>query len=104
MPTTSERHRLLEELRKGIRHYREKQSFNILMDLDPFDVKDLLAAADLEDKFNRLASERYFCRNRTYRCGNSWQIFQEDLVESSRRSRCWLNDFEFKLKYGMLRE
>ena len=103
MPTTSERHRLLEELRKGIRHYREKQSFNILMDLDPFDVKDLLAAADLEDKFNRLASERYFCRNRTYRCGNSWQIFQEDLVESS-RSGCWLNDFEFKLKYGMLRE
>ena len=46
MPTTSERHRLLEELRKGIRHYREKQSFNILMDLDPFDVKDLLAAAE----------------------------------------------------------
>jgi hypothetical protein len=38
----------------------------------------------------------------TFRCGNSWQIFKEDLLELS-KPQCWLNNFEFKLKYGMLR-
>jgi hypothetical protein len=102
MTRITPRQRRLAELQEDIRWFKEEQEFKLLCDDDPFDDLDLLLEADLKDRYNHLSSQRFIACKGTYCCGNSWQIFKEDLLESSNR-RCWLNDFEFKLKYGMLR-
>ena len=102
MTRLTPRQRRLAELKEDICWFKKEQEFKLLFDDDPFDDLDLLLEADLKDRHTHLSSQRFLARKGTYRCGNSWQIFKEDLLESSNR-RCWLNDFEFKLKYGMLR-
>jgi hypothetical protein len=102
MTRITPRQRCLAELQEDICWFKEEQEFKLLCDDDPFDDLDLLLEADLKDRYNHLCSQGFIAHKGTYCCGNSWQIFKEDLLESSNRW-CWLNDFEFKLKYGMLR-
>ena len=103
MPRLSLRKRRLAELKDDIHWFTEEQELNLLFDEDPSSVDDLLLIeADLKDRYNHLCAQRFLARQQTYRRGNSWQIFKEDLLESSNR-QCWLNESEFRLKYGMLR-
>ena len=103
MPSTSRRTLALAKLRKEIREFEEEQSFKLLFDEDPLDVVDLLLDDGLQQKYERLSSQRFHYRTQQYRNSDSWRIFKEDLMDSSSPD-CWLNDSEFRTKYGMCRE
>ena len=75
----------------------------LLFDEHPLDIYDLLFEDDLRQRYEELSSRRFVFRSAKYRNDNSWKIFKEDLIESSHPD-CWLNDAEFRMKYGMARE
>ena len=88
MPVLSARKLLLESLQKEIRWFQKEQEFKLLIGEDPLNDEDLLFEADVTERFNNLSSQRFHQRTRFYRRGNAWEIFKEDLIESS-SSQCW---------------
>jgi hypothetical protein len=102
MPRLSVRQCSLAALEDDFRWLQDDREMKLLGDDDVFDDFDLIFEEELKERYNHLCTERFLARAASYRCGNSWRIFQEDLLQSSNQN-CWLNDSEFKLKYCMLR-
>ena len=102
MPRTSARKRALGKLRKQIHALREYQFMNLLFGGDVLDLDDLLLEEELREQYKKLSEQRYHRRYTTYRTGDAWVAFEEDLDDSS--PTCWVNAEEFKCKYGMTRE